>query len=178
MVPVSAEHVAGVLIPLLLRLRWNLSCRNLDLRIDGFSTFSAIVVKSFVDNHMPRRPPGFVPVERLQEIGCFEEQCKVCPDLRTFVLDKRATIQFKHREQIRNHIEKEAGVLKSLGFTRETIKGRTPYTLVITKPQNMVEFGLWYQAHVLGKRVLRLLGSTEALREILGQDYDGCSRKD
>ncbi|KAJ7460906.1 hypothetical protein B0H11DRAFT_156672 [Mycena galericulata] len=170
----TIEYNAKFLAPLLFRLHRSFSRRDIDFQAAGLQNVVARIVKLFAENNMPTKPSGFFPIEQLRMIGCHDQACSVCLELKEFVLDDRSMLLFQKVGSKRKHLgeQLEKGGLEGLGFTQTTIKTRTPHILRITKPDRIVEFGRWYANHLTGKRLMALLGATEEQQAILGDGYD------
>ncbi|KAJ6632203.1 hypothetical protein B0H10DRAFT_1976516 [Mycena sp. CBHHK59/15] len=163
------QHVSGVLAPFLPILRQYLVTQRLDFRTDPYKMFSAAVVKAFADKVMSQKPTEVVPVTQLQGIGC--NVCSECRELKAFFLSEKETISFARVQGIRTHLERHLGTARSWGVVWETIKGRSPHTLKITKPASMTALGLWSGNSQTGKTLLAGLGDVATQTYILGPDY-------
>ncbi|KAF7290823.1 hypothetical protein MIND_01323500 [Mycena indigotica] len=164
------SHVSSILGPLLLQLSRFLETLNIKLTSKPYNKFSAAVVKSFTDQVLGDKPTAAVPsVGQIEAIGCT---CSDCEELRTFLLhDVSNSHAFSRNAPVRSHLEEELDSARRWGITWETIKLRTPYTLKITKPPNMVAHAQWGANSFRAKELLLSLGDSVAQAEILGADY-------
>ncbi|KAJ7472160.1 hypothetical protein FB451DRAFT_315151 [Mycena latifolia] len=167
-----AQHVSNVLAPFLPVLRQYLVGQRLDLQTDPYKMFAAAVVKSFADKVMAQKPHEVVPLARLQTLGC--QGCSECKELRAFFSSDKSTLSFARAQQIRAYLERQLIDTSPWGVVWETIKGRSPYTLKITKPASMTALGLWSANSRSGKTLLQGLGDPA---NILGQTMIGYTRR-
>ncbi|KAJ7666689.1 hypothetical protein DFH06DRAFT_1184497 [Mycena polygramma] len=164
-----AQHISKTLAPFLPVLGKYLVSRQLDFQTDPFKMFAAAVVKSFADNVMSQKPSEVVPVAQLQRIGC--QACAECLALKAFFLSDKPSIAFARVQTIRTHLERQLASTRGLGVTWQTIKGRSPHTLSVTKPASMTALGLWAGNSQAGKTLLQALGDVATQSRILGAAY-------
>ncbi|KAJ7457358.1 hypothetical protein FB451DRAFT_1098079 [Mycena latifolia] len=164
-----AQHVSDVLAPFLPVLRQYLLGQRLDFQTEPYKIFAATVVKAFAEKVMPaQKPHEAVPLTQLQAIGC--QACSECKELNAFFCSDKATISFARVQGVRTHLERRLAITRSWGVTWETIKGRSPHTLKITKPASMTALGLWSANSQRGKTLLQGLGDPATQTRILGAD--------
>ncbi|KAJ6542089.1 hypothetical protein DFH09DRAFT_1368280 [Mycena vulgaris] len=163
------EHISNVLAPFLPVLRQYLAGQRLDFQTDPYKMFAAAVVKAFAEKVMTQKPHEVVPAAQMQGIGCGI--CTECKLLKDFFCSDKLTISFARAQTIRTHLERQLQVARPWGVVYETIKGRSPNTLKITKPASMTALGLWFANSEKGKTLLGGLGDPAMQTRILGADY-------
>ncbi|KAJ6525018.1 hypothetical protein DFH09DRAFT_1329127 [Mycena vulgaris] len=118
----------------------------------------AEVLKDFAENIMGEKPQEPVPAKELQNIGCHEEACMECKELRAFSLSDQRTLVHTSTTAVRAHLELQLVDTATWG--------------VVTKPAALGKLGLWAAQNQKGNTLRGLLGDPESQKRILGADYD------
>ncbi|KAJ7450845.1 hypothetical protein FB451DRAFT_1285301 [Mycena latifolia] len=168
------HHVSKVLAPFLPALRDYLASQTIELQTDPFKKFTASIVKAFAGSVMSQTPKD-LNLYAVEDIGCYAPKCSDCKTVRAFFESDDQTISLPRAAKLREHIEKQLAVPKSLGVRLALDKDHglgSPHRLEIIKPDHMTVAGLWSQNSARGKALLALLGDERAQRRILSPDYE------
>ncbi|KAJ6497231.1 hypothetical protein C8R47DRAFT_1114136 [Mycena vitilis] len=166
------QHYSEVVVPLLSHLQSGRMPGSADFKNSFIGELVCTALRRFAESCTTPKPPRHLTIEQLRAIGC-SNGCKNCLLLREFALDRENTIQFKTLQRERDHLERQLlrYRFEAMGFVWQTIKGRAPYTLHITKPHEISTFTAWHENHFVGKTLLSFLGSAEEQQGVIGEEY-------
>ncbi|KAJ7684517.1 hypothetical protein DFH06DRAFT_1312939 [Mycena polygramma] len=166
------QHYSEVVVPLLSHLQNARTSGSADFKSSFLTELVCTALRRFAESCTTPKPPRHLAIEQLRAIGC-SNGCKDCLLLREFALDKETMIEFKRPQRERDHLERQLlrHRFEAMGFVWQTIKGRAPFTLHITKPDEISTFHIWHANHFVGKTLLNFLGSAEEQEGVIGGDY-------
>ncbi|KAL0067089.1 hypothetical protein AAF712_005876 [Marasmius tenuissimus] len=146
--------------------------RNLPLTNDPLKGLLSSIVQGHIRYNLQRTGPWpqVIP-DSLRTVGCG---CRNCRTLGGFFNNGQKSISFTAPERDRKHL---SSALERVGSTRcgivmETIKGRSPYTLMIIKPDAMLAHGAWLVRSRNAQMLCRSLGDETVQQQIFGQAFD------
>ncbi|KAK1234390.1 hypothetical protein PQX77_002428 [Marasmius sp. AFHP31] len=146
--------------------------RNLPLTNDPLKGLLSSIVQGHIRHNLQRTGPWPQAIpDSLRTIGCG---CGHCRSLGGFFNNGQKSISFKAPERDRKHL---SSALERVGSARygvvmETIKERSPYTLMIIKPDSMLAHGAWLVRSRNAQVLCRSLGDETVQQQIFGQAFD------
>ncbi|KAH6908737.1 hypothetical protein BKA70DRAFT_1076556, partial [Coprinopsis sp. MPI-PUGE-AT-0042] len=132
------------------------------------------LLRIYLTRYLGSKPPYSFnpPVER--EVGCTDEDCELCSELRHFFrVYGSATLSFDEPQRARAHIEAQLNKACASDVctveTLETGSGRKPHTLVIEKKPGVKEMAEWERRVENMKGMLHAIGDAQTQKTFWGE---------
>ena len=162
----SAKKFEEIYYPLIPRLRDLLQTKNLDICSTPFVDLFQILIGTHLRDMLGKKPQ--LVNARLRKIGCG---CADCWELDKFILDSTTeTETFRLAQVRRTHLENQIVKARDL-CTCETMRYGKPHGLKVTKCPEVVDASTWGQRQDTAKWFLRLIGSDDMIKRIMGGRY-------
>ncbi|PPR07883.1 hypothetical protein CVT24_005620 [Panaeolus cyanescens] len=162
------KEVHSPLVPLLKAI---LTKHNKDILLEPFKSFFKGTISLYLGRILGVVPPAAITVLPTRSVTC---SCAECNRLKTFLGDSNQTLDIMAVQAVRTHVEKQIALAR-IGpiITLDTIRGRTPYTLRITKRNEVMAGFKWKEAQTEALKFVQVVGGNdENLRQLMQERYD------
>ncbi|KAJ3545889.1 hypothetical protein NMY22_g2261 [Coprinellus aureogranulatus] len=161
-----------IFIPLIPQLKATLAKHGKTPTLDPFASFFRLLISLYLSKILSPNTPETVPAAPpTRKAGCAN--CPHCAQLQAFLNNSNKEVHFRDVQAVRTHVEKEISRAR-IGdvVTVDTIKTRTPYTLVVTKRQEYLSQLVWKTVQAEAAAFVRSIADSSVLKEIMQDRYD------
>ncbi|TEB22345.1 hypothetical protein FA13DRAFT_1519108 [Coprinellus micaceus] len=147
---------------------------------EPFKTFFRLALSVYLARVLGPKTPDILPSEapkRTVDVGCGK--CANCRQLQAWVnkLDKEP-FRVSARQEVRTHVERQISSAEIDDIvSMETVRERSPYTLVVTKTHEIVARMDWSSTQSDARAYLQCFGfNEEELEVVMGERYQDVSK--
>ncbi|KAJ3502310.1 hypothetical protein NMY22_g18627 [Coprinellus aureogranulatus] len=162
--------------PLIPQLKSTLLKHGKALTLEPFASFFRCIIALYLGNILAPNTPTSIPTSLpTRSAGC--NVCSQCRDLNAFLKNSNKEIRFSAVQAIRTHLEKEIAKAR-IGdiVTIETIKHRSPYTLLVTKRPEIMARLNWKKSQTDAAAFVRSVAEDSELKRIMPERYNDVLR--
>lgn len=160
-----------VYTPLIPQLKSTLAKHGKSITTEPFASFFRFVISLYLTHILGPKTPSSIPaVIPTRSAGC--NACSHCKELKAFLNDANKEIRFCAVQAVRTHLEKEIARAR-IGdiVTTETIRGRSPYTLLVTKRPEILAQLTWKKTQADAAAFVRAVAEDSELKKIMPDRY-------